>query len=1068
MNRDQQEDELAEELKQNCDENNNEIDLNKSAEIFCKLAKIYQKRKPDDIKDRMVCLIKSAALFNAAILRSSDNAKQFKEDLKDFCEKLLLEAGAENKDADLVQESESVARSIKYMRDSVRTNLGKLKNIPDDVCPADQTVLEVGISTDVEELQNSLAFNYTNIMADVAKFAEHVMGEPPCEFSLAGMGSLARKEITPYSDFENMILLESTGNEYENMLNYFRWYSVIFQVVLINLGETIIPSVSISVLNDKNSKNGDWFYDKITPRGICFDGMMPHACKFPLGRTQPTKDKPWKTELIKPVNEMLKYLNCDESLKNGYHLGTILTKACHVYGNVRVFEEFENGVRELIELEPTENVQRSVKKQITEDLAKFATRQSLVGVYTTKHFNVKQVVYRSTTILISEMGRFYKLSANSCFDILRELAVRKYISETTKQKLMFAIALACQVRLKWYMLQNKQDDNMDSMALFSSLVGKPATLSYFRIAYALQCDISKRFNLKKLHLYSNPKLLNVSLAHCLEDYEPMHNFTQDSEQKEISRQRYYEFDECLAALEERILSNRDLHLKADLCDDINNIGPNYFLILGDMFQRLQCYDDAIECYERWLSMIDHKHLKMQSLAAELRPTDSAILHSIGDVKHCIGSCLLNLCKREDAKASFESSLHIRSYLSYGINVDCHISRSLYQIGICLTFMHSLDEALVYLEASLLIRKNISNDVTIDLSVANAVFALGRCFMKKRESSKALSYLLEALQITEKHSHLDSKVNRDVARMFESIGHCFQRMFKYELALYCFEKASVNIARTSSSVSTDRDFAYASFIKGHCLINMKQPKEAQLVFARTLLIEEKLSLNITVDRNIAATCYWIGRCFLDMNELEKSKAFFHRALMVYDKTSVDNTNDQDIASTSYWIGRCLMRMAKPVESLKFLNRALLIRTKISCEVTSDREVANTNCCIGLCLMDLKKLLEAKFYFSKTLKVYEKSSLNATTDLDIAKTYEWIARCLMGMDQPQEAQAFLEKAELIREKISPNPSIDYNVAEIKYWIGYCLGERNRAYEAQVFFDKALEIVENRFAGRWNCYW
>ena len=442
MNLDQEEDDLAEELKQNCDENNNEIDLNKSAEIFCKLAKIYQKQKPDDIKDRMVCLIRSAALFNSAILRSSDNAEKLKKDLQDFCGKLLVEAGAENKDADLVQEAESVARSIKHMRDSVCTNLGKLKNIPDDVCPADQAILEVGISTNVEELQNSLAANFTNIMADVAKFAEHVMGEPPCEFSLAGMGSLARKEITPYSDFENMILLESTGDDYENMLNYFRWYSVIFQVILINLGETIIPSVSISVLNDKNSKNGDWFYDKITPRGICFDGMMPHACKFPLGRTQPTKDKPWKTELIKPVNEMLKYLNSDESLKNGYHLGTILTKACHVYGNVRVFEEFENGVRELTELEPTENVQSSVKKQITEDLAKFATRRSLVGVYTTKHFNVKQVVYRSATILISEMGRFYKINANSCFDILRELAVKKYISETTKQKLMFAIALA--------------------------------------------------------------------------------------------------------------------------------------------------------------------------------------------------------------------------------------------------------------------------------------------------------------------------------------------------------------------------------------------------------------------------------------------------------------------------------------------------------------------------------------------------------------------------------------------------------------------------------------------------
>ena len=693
--------------------------MNKSAEIFCKLAKIYQKRKPDKIKDRMVCLIKSAALFNAAILRSSDNAEKLKKDLKGFCKKLLLEAGAENKDADLVQEAESVARSIKHMRGSVHTNLGKLKNIPDDVCLADLTVLEVGISTDVEELQNSLAFNYTNIMAGVAKFAQHVMGEPPCEFSLAGMGLLARKEITPYSDFENMILLESTGNEYENMLNYFRWYSVIFQVVLINLGETIVPSVSISVLNDKNSKNGDWFYDKITPQGICFDGMMPHACKFPLGRTQPTKDKPWKTELIKPVNEMLKYLNSDESLKNGYHLGTILTKACHVYGNVRVFEEFENGVRELIELEPTENVQRSVKKQITEDLAKFATRQSLVDVYNTKHFNVKQGVYRSTSILILEMGRFYKLSANSCFDILRELAVRKYISDATKQKLMFAIALACQVRLKWYMFKKKQDDNMDSMALFSSLVGKAATLSYFRIAYALQCDISKRFDLKKLHLYSNPKLLNkkkqddnmdsmalfsslvgkaatlsyfriayalqcdiskrfdlkklhlysnpkllnISLVRCFKDYNPMRDFLSEFEKKEISTQRYYEFDECMVRLNERISSKQVTNNASNFKNNGSNVAANHFLSLGKLFQRLYCYDDAIECYERWLSLIDHKHLNMQRSAALLKPIESTFLYIVADVKDRVGICLLNWSKYETAQTIFENLLQIKEYLS---------------------------------------------------------------------------------------------------------------------------------------------------------------------------------------------------------------------------------------------------------------------------------------------------------------------------------------------------------------------------------------------------------------------
>ena len=91
-------------------------------------------------------------------------------------------------------------------------------------------------------------------MADISEFCENLMSEPPCEYAVAGLGSLARNEVTPYSDFEHIILLEDNNDKFN--LNYFRWFSVSFHVVVLNLQETIIPSLNFNSFNDKNGKLG--------------------------------------------------------------------------------------------------------------------------------------------------------------------------------------------------------------------------------------------------------------------------------------------------------------------------------------------------------------------------------------------------------------------------------------------------------------------------------------------------------------------------------------------------------------------------------------------------------------------------------------------------------------------------------------------------------------------------------------------------------------------------------------------------------------------------------------------
>ena len=447
-----QEQSLVEELKANCQDNDGkEIDLNISACIFHRLGLFHLRRSANTYSiERMVCLIKSAVLLNAALVRTdidSDDTKLIKQDLNQLFQQLLRAAGVECTNVDLLAKSEKVKHLVENMRIDVNGRLSEIPIITESKSNNEINRQEQEKVKAIKNLQNKITAVYTGIMANIAEYCENIMGKAPCNFAVVGMGSLARKEITPYSDFEHIIVLGNYQNE--NNLNYFRWFSVIFQVIIINLGETIIPSV----LNATNSKLGEWFYDDVTTRGICFDAMLPWASKFPLGRLKTTTKKSWTTELIKTVPDMLKYLNEDEVIKNGYHLGDILTKTCYIYGDQSLYNKFESEANVILNKQ-NKNIETEVLSQIKDDLETFSIRSVLSKISDDGKCNVKKDVYRVTTLFVAALGRLNKISKRSCFEVIHELEKKQAIIKYARNKLSYAIALACEIRLKWYMKKN--------------------------------------------------------------------------------------------------------------------------------------------------------------------------------------------------------------------------------------------------------------------------------------------------------------------------------------------------------------------------------------------------------------------------------------------------------------------------------------------------------------------------------------------------------------------------------------------------------------------------------------
>ena len=860
---DAKEKELVEKLKNICDKNGKETNPTKSAGILHQLGQVYHKRGKQH-GDKMVCWIQSAALLNAALVRTK-KISEIKQDLQLLCNDILLAADVKNKHACLIEQSVQVKEKIKSIREYTSEQLKIIPQIPSDQFLKERAKhFEQQKTTLVRDLQSDITKQYTQLMEEVASYCHDVMGDAPCDFAIIGMGSLARKEITPFSDFEHVIalangVLEKHGEaECQNVLNYFRWLSIIFQTILINLQETILPSVAIPSLNDFYSdiQENNWFFDDITPSGISFDGMMPHACKFPLGRRKPTKHKQFQTELIKPVKQMLEYLTSEKRLKNGYHLDDILTRTCFVYGDRSVYDEFNAGVITILSTQNDNEKVESVKNQIVEDIENFATRSTVFQLNLKNEINIKKVAYRSVTLFVAAYGRMFNVHKSSCFDIVETLAEQHGFSEYAKDKLLYAVALACEIRLRWYMKHQRQTDIIKSTSnaakatkIFSSIIGKASIIQYFQIAYALQCDISNRLNLKRLHFYSNPQLLNLGLQLCFDmNCKNLQILLETSNYSERTRLR--NFDDCLNLLEE------DLKMNQLTISQNNSISRNQsFSQIADILYSAECYDDAAEYYKITLHITsEHKQ--------------SNVEFNLAHSSFRLGQCLLEMNRATEALEYYNRALKIREQATLNANIDTSLANTLHEIGRCLLQMNRATEALEYYNRALKIKEQATLNANIDTSLANTLHEIGRCLLQMNRATEALEYYNRALKIKEQAT-LNANIDTNLANTLHDIGRC--------------------------------------------LLQMNRATEALEYYNRALKIREQATLNADIDTSLANTLHEIGRCLLQMNRATEALEYYNRALKIREQATLNANIDTNLANTLHEIGRCLLKMNRATEA-----------------------------------------------------------------------------------------------------------------------------------------------------------
>ena len=459
-------------------------EIKRMKKCFKKLGDIYLEygKKSKNGED----FAKATALYNSALCRMQNNETQQKERMisriKNTEKQFLISILSEDSKIDVPGYEIDLQHrvSLEEIRRYCEEVICKIDANPDLHIKALESEKRVASETERTDLIWTLFREICDEMSKVVRAlldeCISVLGRPPCRYAVIGLGSLARQEMTPYSDLEFAILIEE-GSSTEGNMSYFRNLTNYLHIKVINLGETILPSMGIVSLNDFSSTDESrrWFYDD-GPKGFCFDGAMPWATKMPLGRKK-TANKD-ALELIRTPAEMAALQFERFALKEGYHLADVLASSGLIAGDEELFRIYQGKVDENLQIPSDSGDSWTSGSRRAFFSLHDAFRDFCVNLDWNelgKVFNVKKELYRFPSLVVSSLSLYYNLNTCVTWEAVEEMHEKKLISEQAAHNLQFALALVSELRLRSYLAKDSQRERVTTLMSDSDMVQPDVT-----------------------------------------------------------------------------------------------------------------------------------------------------------------------------------------------------------------------------------------------------------------------------------------------------------------------------------------------------------------------------------------------------------------------------------------------------------------------------------------------------------------------------------------------------------------------------------------------------------------
>ncbi|XP_028391922.1 uncharacterized protein LOC114516594 [Dendronephthya gigantea] len=914
---------------------------------------------------------------------------------------------------------------------------------------------------EIEKIYKQIDDDMKCLVVEIFSYCCGIAGPAPCNFSIIGLGSMSRQEITPYSDLEFAILVESKNkNSSSEQRQYFRFLTYLIQAQIIKLGETILPSVGISSLNDFYSGNieDDWFYDDVIPKGFSFDGMMPWACKTPLGRKE-WRGQP-RQEYIMTVDEMLKLQDVIpgsalESLKTA----NVFSSVCHLFGDEELTKSYEQKLSSLVtNTERRKGFQEQVM-EIMQGLVKTYNPTSLPLSDSGTQQDVKKEVYRLASLLVEQLSKYFGIFGRSSWRCIDEMKVKKILTEDGAKNLRVMLSISTELRLKCYQRQGRQKEALPTVPQLSVTEEKCTPCS---------------FTTAIIRLYKSLLPLSSTMSKIVSKIKNPHHQVVISQTSKLDCLDIDEIAECLKSVNLR--DSEKILVKGLQQETFLDVSP---MTIALAYLRVLQLPRAIECF-----------LSAKDNSVDL--VDSA------DVRRALTYCYMHVGKFQEAIKCCREVQTIHTLAPDFVKTS-NVINALIQIMYAYIHQGLLNEAVnVHTEIVSLQAQQDPKDTAVNKTKVSFLTSSAMLFMRLEQYEKAeiiLRTILKGIKNPRKQyfTYFMTLNNLAVVLLcedkFEEAKTIFHDALQVARELYGENAAHPNFANCLVNLSkayfylqnmqkAERFVRLALVIYSQLHDYEKELVEPGIVDAliikatihqfykqlddvfRTLNHANEISKNLYGGQphpHIAFIIFLLGVCEQDRGNFSEALQHYQEYLKIHENQRLElQKSGQDCK-----MANVLVRIAylgehcchDPSYLLSCNEKALKIEEKIHGKEANHVHLARCFGSLGSCLMKANRESEGVEYICRSLKMFEEINLDANkafghAHLSIGETF--------GQISPEQAEKHLRSAEKALKKVLMDES-DVLLLEINSSLLEIFAKTNRMKEGLELAEKQRRLID-----------